>query len=43
MPSGKQEKRSAKNISKFLHNIFDILKEVLKIFEVLKSIVELFQ
>ena len=41
--SKKQEKKSIKKLSKFLHNTLNILKEILKIAEVLKSIIELFQ
>ncbi len=43
MPSSEQEKKSTKKLSKFLHNILNLLKEILKIAEVLKSIIELFQ
>ena len=43
LPSSKQEKKSTNKLSKFLHNLLNILKEVLKIAEVLKSIIELFQ
>ena len=43
MASREQEKNSTNKLSKFLHNILNILKEILKIAEVLKSIIELFQ
>ena len=43
LASVKQEKKSTNKLSKFLHNLLNILKEVLKIAEVLKSIIELFQ
>lgn len=43
MTSGKQEKKSTKKLTKFLHSILSILKEILKIAEVLKAIIGIFQ